>query len=74
MLLICYFNLNTAVSIQFEFDNYHQDLDHLFPTLDREELNLSIGPMALSVAEVGDFTREYGTYIGDIKVRTKKKI
>ena len=68
LLLICYFNLNTAVSIQFEFDNYHQDLDHLFPTLDREELNLSIGPMALSVAEVGDFTREYGTYIGDIKV------
>ena len=51
-----------------QFDNYHQDLDHLFPTLDREELNLSIGPMALSVAEVGDFTREYGTYIGDIKV------
>ena len=24
--------------------------------------------MALSVAEVGDFTREYGTYIGDLKV------
>merc|ERR1719232_1750692 len=54
----------------FEFDNYHQDLDHLFPTLDREELNLSIGPMALSVAEVGDFTREYGTYIGDIKAHS----
>ena len=45
------------------------DLDLIFPTLGRDELNLSIGPMALSVAEVGDFTREYGTYIGDIKVR-----
>ena len=44
------------------------DLDLIFPTLGRDELNLSIGPMALSVAEVGDFTREYGTYIGDIKV------
>ena len=40
----------------------------MFHTLDKEELNLSIGPMALSVAEVGDFTRDYGTYIGDIKV------
>ena len=28
--------------------------------------------MALSVAEVGDFTREYGTYIGDIKVISEK--
>ena len=45
------------------------DLDLIFPTLGRDELNLSIGPMALSVAEVGDFTRDYGTYIGDIKVR-----
>ena len=44
------------------------DLDLIFPTLGRDELNLSIGPMALSVAEVGDFTRDYGTYIGDIKV------
>ena len=42
--------------------------DLMFHTLDKEELNLSIGPMALSVAEVGDFTRDYGTYIGDIKV------
>ena len=47
------------------------DLDLIFPTLGRDELNLSIGPMALSVAEVGDFTREYGTYIGDIKVRLR---
>ena len=68
--MICYLDFNTQNFIQFETDNYHQDLDHLFPTLDREELNLSIGPMALSVAEVGDFTREYGTYIGDIKVIT----
>ena len=39
----------------------------IFPTLGRDELNLSIGPMALSVAEVGDFTKDYGTYIGDIR-------
>ena len=44
----------------------------MFHTLDKEELNLSIGPMALSVAEVGDFTRDYGTYIGDIKVISDK--
>ena len=46
------------------------DLDLIFPTLGRDELNLSIGPMALSVAEVGDFTRDYGTYIGDIKAHS----
>ena len=40
----------------------------VFPTLGREELNLSISPMALSVAEIGDFTKDYGTYIGDLKV------
>ena len=44
----------------------------VFPTIGREELNLSISPMALSVAEVGDFTREYGTYIGDLKVLFNK--
>ena len=40
----------------------------MFPTLGKEEINLSISPMAPSVAEVGDFTKEYGTYIGDLKV------
>jgi len=42
----------------------------VFPTIGKEELNLSIGPMALSVAEVGDFTRDYGTYIGDLKAHS----
>jgi len=42
----------------------------VFPTIGKEDLNLSIGPMALSVAEVGDFTKEYGTYIGDLKAHS----
>jgi len=42
----------------------------VYPTLGKEELNLSIGPMALTVAEVGDFTKEYGTYIGDFKAHS----
>ena len=50
------------------------DLDLNFHTFGKEELNLSIGPMALTVAEVGDFTREYGTYIGDIRVNFVKNI
>ena len=45
-----------------------RELDLSFHTLGKDELNLSIGPMALSVAEVGDFTKEFGTYIGDMTV------
>ncbi len=30
--------------------------------------NLGAGPLALTVAEIGDFSRSYGTYIGDLTV------
>ena len=50
-----------------------RELDLSFHTLGKDELNLSIGPMALSVAEVGDFTKEFGTYIGDMTVREVTK-
>ena len=48
--------------------------EFVFPTIGKEELNLSIGPMALSVDEVGEFTRKYGTYIGDLKVQFNTSI
>jgi hypothetical protein len=31
-------------------------------------INLGAGPLALTVAEIGDFSRSYGTYIGDLTV------
>lgn len=46
------------------------DEKFVYPTLGKEELNLSIGPMALTVAEIGDFTKEFGTYIGDFKAHS----
>ncbi|XP_023345279.1 protein Skeletor, isoforms B/C [Eurytemora carolleeae] len=62
-------------------EQYEKDVDYLnmedivYPTLGREDLNLTVetggigasSAQALSITEVGDFSRNFGTYIGDIK-------
>ncbi len=66
MAVLLYF-LHKAVWVNTY--HYHEYAIYEYYTISLHLRNdLGAGPLALTVAEIGDFSRSYGTYIGDLTV------